>query len=152
MTWEETCKKVSEHRKNAAPRYTSLDELEVKRVSQNLNTYMIWNKRVGLNVTSYCLSLLDRNDFLLGSKEVIEEVFIELKKIKQPNSILEDLRDIAYPEFVCENCIAMPEAGCYCEYNGAEAPGIGPSELILKLRTLLEKYDTGKLEDGNFLR
>jgi hypothetical protein len=34
---------------------------------------------------------------------------------------------LAYPKFDCENCVGYAEMGCYCDYHGAVAPGIGPS-------------------------
>ncbi len=42
---------------------------------------------------------------------------------------------------VCENCLGLePEYGgsCYCEYNGAVAPGVGPTKWHLFWRWVWE--------------
>jgi hypothetical protein len=37
------------------------------------------------------------------------------------------LQKTAYPMFDCENCLGLPEYGCYCYISGASAPGVGPT-------------------------
>lgn len=44
----------------------------------------------------------------------------------------------AYPTYDCENCIGMPEYGCYCMAMGASAPGGGPTKLQRLCQWLLE--------------
>lgn len=36
------------------------------------------------------------------------------------------LLKIAYPRFDCENCLGIPEYGCYCISYNASAPGRPP--------------------------
>lgn len=32
------------------------------------------------------------------------------------------LSRFAFPDYECQNCIGMPEYGCYCQTHGAVAP------------------------------
>lgn len=50
------------------------------------------------------------------------------------------LRTWLYPSFDCDNCIGMPEHGCYCEATGAVAPGLGPEWWRATLRNRLHAF------------
>jgi hypothetical protein len=47
--------------------------------------------------------------------------------------------NVAWPHYDCENCIGVIEYGCYCAYNGACAPGVGPMRRDLALRWAYRK-------------
>lgn len=49
------------------------------------------------------------------------------------------LNKIAYPSYKCEDCIGMIQYGCYCDSQGASAPGIGPKWYHRILRKILER-------------
>ena len=54
------------------------------------------------------------------------------------------LRRLAWPPYDCERCVGQ-DYGCWCDYHGAIAPGIGPEWWRVRLRVLLvgpEKDDT----------
>ncbi len=46
------------------------------------------------------------------------------------------IRQFLYPEFDCETCHGMSGYPCECDYHGAVAPGVGPSNLIRRLRRI----------------
>lgn len=49
------------------------------------------------------------------------------------------LRSKAYPDFDCQNCLGMPEYGCYCSIEGASAPGVGPTRTQRLARWILKR-------------
>ncbi|MBB5986008.1 hypothetical protein [Sphingobium lignivorans] len=50
------------------------------------------------------------------------------------------VRSWLYPTFDCENCIGMPEHGCYCAATGATSPNEGPGMLRAWLRIELDWF------------
>lgn len=55
------------------------------------------------------------------------------------------LRDIAYPSYDCQNCIGMPEYGCYCMASDAGGPGHGPNKLQVFLRKFVKQFPKAKI-------
>lgn len=50
--------------------------------------------------------------------------------------MLQRIRDYLYPTFDCQTCHGLPCSACECDYHGAVAPGVGPSNALRRLRYL----------------